>query len=299
MSGRSPTTRPAPPPGRRPIAGLSAERRIRPVRRRSAGMRPVRAGALLVMLLAAAAIYGVANSSAFRLEQIRVEGATFTDEAAVDAALDDAIGSNLFALKTGPMKAAIADLPTVASADLQIALPDAIVVRVDEPEPILIWRVGEEQFLVGANGTLFALVGEDPPEAATDLPVVNDRRTPSTTLDVGDSLDPVDLDAATRLASLTPADVGSEGTRLDVTVTDANGFMVIGRPAEWRAIFGFYTPSLRTTDIIPGQVRLLRSLLIGREPLVERVVLASETDGTYVPRPTPEPTPTPEPSDGG
>jgi hypothetical protein len=40
-------------------------------------------------------------------------------------------------------------------------------------------------------------------------------------------------------------------------------------------------------------VRLLRSLLIGREPLVERVILASETDGTYVPRPTPEPTPEP------
>lgn len=262
-------------------------------------MTPVRAGALLVMLLAAAAIYGVANSSAFRLEQVRVEGATFTDAAAIDAALDDAIGANLFALKTGPMEAAVAGLPTVASADLQVALPDAIVVRVDEPEPILIWRVSDEQFLVAADGTLFATLGEDPPEAATDLTVVNDRRTPSTVLDVGDTLDPVDLDAATRLASLTPADVGSEGTRLDVTVTDANGFMVIGRPAEWRAIFGFYTPSLRTTDIIPGQVRLLRSLLIGREPLVERVVLASETDGTYVARPTPEPTPAPEPSDGG
>jgi hypothetical protein len=254
---------------------------------------------MLVMLLAAAAIYGVANSSAFRLEHVRVEGAAFTDVSAIDAALDDAVGANLFALQTEPMEAAVAELPTVASADLQIALPDAVIVRVDEPEPILVWRVGDRQFLVDTDGMLFALIGEDPPEAATELPVVTDRRTPSTVLGVGDTLDPVDLDAATRLASLTPADVGSEGTRLDVTLTDANGFMVIGRPAAWRAIFGFYTPSLRTTDIIAGQVRLLRSLLTGREPLVERVVLASETDGTYVPRPTPEPTPTAEPSDGG
>jgi hypothetical protein len=55
------------------------------------------------------------------------------------------------------------------------------------------------------------------------------------------------------------------------------------------AVFGYYTPSLRTTDIIPGQVRLLRSLLLGREGLIERIVLASETDGTYVPKASPAP----------
>ena len=38
-------------------------------------------------------------------------------------------------------------------------------------------------------------------------------------------------------------------------------------------------------------MRLLRSLLIGREPLIERVILASDTDGTYVARPTPKPSP--------
>jgi hypothetical protein len=34
----------------------------------------------------------------------------------------------------------------------------------------------------------------------------------------------------------------------------------------------------------------MRSLLIGREPLIARVVLASETDGTYIPKATPRPT---------
>ncbi len=53
---------------------------------------------------------------------------------------------------------------------------------------------------------------------------------------------------------------------------------------------------MRTTELIPGQVRLLRSLLSGREPTVDRVVLASETDGTYVPRATPKPTATPSPT---
>ena len=51
-----------------------------------------------------------------------------------------------------------------------------------------------------------------------------------------------------------------------------------------------------TTELIPGQVRLLRSLLLGREGLIERIVLASETDGTYVPKPTPKPTARPSPT---
>jgi hypothetical protein len=41
--------------------------------------------------------------------------------------------------------------------------------------------------------------------------------------------------------------------------------------------------------MIPGQVRLLHSLLAGREATVERVILASETDGTFVPKATPRP----------
>ena len=100
-------------------------------------------------------------------------------------------------------------------------------------------------------------------------------------------LDAVDLDAATRLASLVPADVGSSAVSLAVVVTDENGFVLDTRPKGWSAVFGFYTPSLRTTELIPGQVRLLRSLLAGREQLVDRVILASETDGTYTPRATP------------
>jgi hypothetical protein len=39
--------------------------------------------------------------------------------------------------------------------------------------------------------------------------------------------------------------------------------------------------------MIPGQVRLLNSLLAGREPEVRRITLASDTSGTYTPRSTP------------
>jgi cell division septal protein FtsQ len=270
-------------------------RRTRPIRRASAGLTPVRAGAILVMLLSAAAVYGVAQSPVFSHTETTVEGATFTDQAAVVAMLADARGANLFGLVTRPYEDRIREIPTVRSADVSVRLPDTLTVRLRERTPILVWRVGARRYLVDGEGRLFARLPEEPPPGAAGLPVVEDRRAASVGLSVGRSLDRVDLDAATRLASLAPADVGSAAERLAVFVNDANGFTVRTHPGSWQAVFGFYTPTLRTPELIPGQVRLLRSLLIGREPLVERIILASETDGTFIAKPTPTPSATPTP----
>lgn len=288
---RTPAARPV---GRRPIAGASL-RRTRTVRRASAGLTPVRAGAMLALLLSGAAIYGVANSTAFQVGRVELEGATYTAAADVEAALAEVRGANLFQLQAAPLASAIAELDTVRAASIHLRLPDTLVVDLEEREPILVWRAGSRSYLVDAEGQLFARLGDVPPEGAAELPVIDDRRAASAGLAIGRSISTTDLDAATRLASLVPGDVGSTAPQLVVIVSDANGFVVEPRPADWTAVFGYYTPNLRTTDLIPGQVRLLRSLLLGREGLIRRIVLASETDGTYVPKPTPEPMTTPEP----
>jgi len=282
MSGRPVARR-----TRTPVPG----RRTRPVRRASAGLSTIRAGAALAMLVSAAAIYGVGASAAFDYTRLQVDGLVFTDDAAVEAALADARGENLFRLQTGPLQAGLETLPTVARAQVDVRLPGTLAVTIEERDPVLIWQTGQRRFLADAEGLLFALLAGDAPPQAADLPVVDDRRPASVGLSVGWHLDSVDVDAATRLASLLPADVGSSAVALAVAVTDENGFVVATKPTGWSAVFGFYTPSLRTAEIIPGQVRLLRSLLIGREQLVERVILASETDGTYVPRATPSASP--------
>lgn len=297
MSGANPRRRPPAPHGtaRRAVPGAPM-RRSRPVRRASAGLSPVRAGAALALLVSAAAMYGVANSSAFATAHVDIDGAVYTVPADIETAMAPAEGMNLFALSTRPLMDRVLDLPTVAGATVSVRLPDTIAVRIEERVPILVWELGARHYLVDVDGHLFARIdAEQPPAAAAALPRIQDRRAGSVGLAIGRTLDPVDLDAARRLASLVPADVGSEADRLVVVVNDQHGFVVTGQPVGWRAIFGFYTPSLRTTELIPGQVRLLRSLLIGREQLVERVILASETDGTFVPRPTPEPTPTATP----
>jgi hypothetical protein len=278
MSGR--------PVARRTRAPLSG-RRTRSVRRASAGLSAVRAGAALAMLASAAAIYGVAASSAFDYARLQVDGLEYTDGAAVEAALARVRGENLFGLSTQPLEADLETLSTVAAAHVHVRLPETLAVTLEERRPVLIWQVGSRRYLADGDGALFTMLGTDPPPGAAGLPVIDDRRAASAGLSVDRRLDDVDLDAATRLASLVPADVGSSAVSLGVSVTDENGFTLEARPAGWSAVFGFYTPSLRTTELIPGQVRLLHSLLEGREDQVGRVILASETDGTYTPRATP------------
>jgi hypothetical protein len=271
-------------------------RRTKPIRRASAGLSVARAAAALAMLASAGAIYGVGASPAFDYARLQIDGVVYTDPAVAEEAVASARGENLFLLSTAPLKAALEALPTVDRATVSVRLPGTLMVTLRERVPVLIWRVGLRRYLAEGGGELFGRVGDNPPAQASRLPIIDDRRAASAGLSIGARLNAQDVDAATRLASLVPGDVGSAATRLRVLVTDENGFVVRADPQGWSAIFGFYTPSLRTPELIPGQVRLLRSLLIGREPLIERVILASETDGTYVPKPTPRPSTTPSPS---
>jgi hypothetical protein len=249
--------------------------------------------ALLALLASGAGIYGVGAAPAFGLASLDVAGLRYTDEAAIRSRLAIPPGTNLFGLATEPLEAKLRELPTVTRAAVSVELPTTLSVEIAERSPILVWQVGERRHLVDRDGRLFAELGARPTEEARSLPVVDDRRAASASLAVGMDVDPVDLDAATRLGSLRPTDVGSAARDLIVELTDEEGYVLRAAPSGWAAVFGFYTPSLRTPEIIPGQVQLLRSLLVEEgERNVVRATLAGETDGTFT---TPRPDPTPEP----
>jgi hypothetical protein len=316
---RAPSDRPAPAtrpvrraglrPGARPSGGA---RRTPRVRRASAGLTPVRAGALLVMLAACAAVYGLASSNAFNARHTIVTGATWTSQEAILAALAVPADRNVFAIRAGDLERAATSIPALSGAAVTVSLPDTVHVAVTERRALLLWKVGDRRFLVDGEGLLFADLGtgdlaapasSDPaapasgdPAAVAGLPVIDDGRSASTALATGSRLDPVTLDAALRIGSLSPADVGSGARALVLRVDDTNGFTMRTDPASWVGVFGFYTPTLRTTDLIPGQVRLLRSLIAGREDGVQRIVLADDHSGTYVPRITPQPSATARPA---
>ena len=243
------------------------------------------------MLASAGAIYGLAASSAFGFSKLEVTGAQITAQADVSTRLALTDGQNLFKLSTQPLVARLLEMPAVASAEISIGLPDIVAVKLRERVAIVIWQVGKRRFLVDDRGTLFGEVGTEVAPSVATLPIVADDRAASSGLAVASILDPVDLDAATRLASLTPAQVGSSASALAVGVTDTYGFVVHSVPESWTAVFGFYGLSLRAPELVPGQVQLLQGLLAGREAQVGMIILADEHAGTYFPKPTPKVSP--------
>ena len=106
----------------------------------------------------------------------------------------------------------------------------------------------------------------------------------------------------TRLASLTPEDLGTAATTITLRFLSDFGFVVeaTGPSIEWNAVFGIYSATIRPTSMIPGQVRLLRSLLAGRETRIGWVILADDQAGTYTAKGVrpPPPSVSPNPSPG-
>ena len=270
-----------------PRGRLLGRRRLPRVRRI---VTPARAAGLLGMLASGFLFTLVTGPTAFGVSRTDIPELTWTHGTVVADTLGVPAGGNVFRLDTSPLEAALRTLPGVADADVFVQLPEAaVVVRIEERRPVLAWQVRDRRFIADAAGVIFAEVATTAPLPA-GVAVVDDRRQGAISLlGIGRRLDAVDLDVATRLGSLTPADVGSAATELQVAATDLDGFIVT-TAAGWTAVFGFYSPATRPTEIVPGQVRLLRSLLAGREATVRRILLASATDGTYVPRNTPRPT---------
>jgi cell division septal protein FtsQ len=251
------------------------------------GPSPARAAALLAIVACVLGLYGLVTMPALAIQRIEVSPLAWMSHDELVRWLGVEPGVSAVGLATDGMAARLEELPAVASAHVEVSLPGTLVVQVTERQPILAWRVRDVTFLVDRDGMLFALAAKGS-GATTGLPTILDARAASTAiLGIGTRLDPTDLDAATRLASLKPDDVGSRANGLGIRITDADGFVMTTSPASWSAVFGPYSPVLRSPDLIPGQVRLLRSVLFGKETRIARVVLADATNGTVVPLATP------------
>jgi hypothetical protein len=281
--------------GRRSEAPAGDERLIRTTRRggpRARGrvriLTPARAAGLLGMLATGFLFTFATGPTAFGVSRTDLPTLRWTGPETVAATLALPPGINVFQLDTAPLEAALRTLPAVADAEVSVALPDAaLVVRIEERQPVLAWQAGDQRFIADGTGAIFAIADADAALPAGVAVVDDRRRGAGVGLQIGGHLDAVDVDVATRLGSVNPADIGSTAEQLRVLVTNEDGF-VVATPSGWQAVFGFYSPATRSTDMIPGQVRLLRSLLAGREASVRRVILASATDGTYVPLSTPK-----------
>jgi len=120
------------------------------------------------------------------------------------------------------------------------------------------------------------------------LPTFIDERSKSQSLAPGASLDPTDLAVARLLGALTPKAIGSKAPQLRITITDRDGFAIDAGTGRWRAVFGMYTATLRSPDLIPAQVQCLRSVLGTGESKLQVVYLFPDGDqcGTFMKKPS-------------
>ena len=262
-------------------------------RRASGGFSPRRALAALAMLATAGLIWGAVASPVFAVKNVEVEGAVLTGDDAVRAALAlPTPAPNAFTLATDVLRERLLALPAVADAEVTVGLPGILKVRIVEREPVLAWRRDGALLLADRDGRIVADAAQDgnvaAAAAAQGLPLVADRRSSGDRLVVGDRIEALDLDVATRLLSLAPAELGSAVPTVLVGVDERDGWTLIPTVEDpWTAVFGFYGPEIRGPAMIPEQVRLLRSLLAGREATLLRVVLAGPNEGTYTLKPVP------------
>jgi hypothetical protein len=243
-----------------------------------------------------------ARANLTTVAHISVTGTLLLDPDAVVAAANIPIGSSLLAVNLRAAEEAVAALPLVASVRVSAGLPDGIQIRVREKSLLLRWQIGDLVYAVTESGEL---LGDTTtlnlaPTAAAALaaaPLLYDDREGSPLLAVG-QLTATELDVATRLASLTSEDLGTGATALTLRLLSDFGFVVqaTGPSIEWNAVFGIYSATIRPTSMIPGQVRLLRSLLAGRETRIGWVILADDQAGTYTAKGVRPPSPSVSPS---
>jgi hypothetical protein len=259
--------------------------------------------ALVVLLFGAFALPPVAaRANLTTVGQVSVSGTLLLDPEAVAAAANISIGSSLLGADLRAAEEAVAALPLVATVRVSAGLPDGIQIRVREKSVLLRWQIGDRIYAVTESGELLGDIAtldlaQTAAAALAAAPLLFDDRVPSP-LPTEKQLTPTELDVATRLASLTPEDLGTAATTLTLRLTSDFSFVVgaTGPSIEWYAVFGIYSATIRPTSMIPGQVRLLRSLLAGRESRIGWVILADDQAGTYTAKGVRPPSPGAEPS---
>lgn len=212
--------------GRRSLHGrvLVDERTERRLRR----MRWRRVGMTVLVLAILAALIGLYQSPALRVQQVVVEGASVTDADRVRqlAAFE---GDSMLRLDVAAAEGRIRYLPMVAAVRISRRWPQTVRIEISERVSWGYWQSGDNLYPIDLDGVV--LEGVQPPEGA---PVIKDAGPP-TRLVPGDRTDP---DAA-RLAQALLQEVPS---RLALNVASVeyslNTGLVVAADAGYRVVIG-------------------------------------------------------------
>ena len=239
---RAAASRPRAAPRRR--GGAHATRPRQPLRRRvrRALPAPGRIAAGLLAALLAGGLLALINSPWLRVSQVVWAGERYTPAGQLERALASLDGTPVLTVDATGLAADLASLPAVSGARVEPLLPDTVRITIVEKVAAFVWQTTAVRLVGVADGTLIGQVAlkADLPADLAALPLIDDRRTESRNIIVGDRIDASTLAAALRLAEVEPAALGSVATDLAVRLTDDDGFLLVAASPAWLANFGFY-----------------------------------------------------------
>lgn len=247
---------PAPPPPRRaPVAPPPGQQAVPGAQRALlAWLRNGRLASLALFLVTVGVLAYVFTAPRFSVQQIRVEGNNALDAATV-AELVDLRGRPIWFVNTDHALARLKANAYVASAAIDLTLPDAARVRIVERRPEVRWQAGGVHYLVDGSGKVLGLARE---AAAADVLVITDSS--HLELKPNEQIDSDALHLAQNLALRLPVELGFTPAQIG-----------------WDYGLGIYVRGPLGQTIVFGQ-----SEHLDRKLAVLQVLLQDQTAFTYL-----------------
>jgi cell division protein FtsQ len=167
------------PPARPDKAGAVATPVGRAIRREEE--RPSRLGAiwgtgrlaaLVLAIVGTGLLIYLLTANALTVQQLAIRGQSLTGEQEI-AATSGVMGHNIFTVDAQVVAGRLTALPTVREAKVWGELPGRLVIHIVERQPVVVWQIGNDRYLLDASGIVMAI---NPPEERTrDLPAATLR----------------------------------------------------------------------------------------------------------------------------
>ncbi|MFA6280221.1 MAG: cell division protein FtsQ/DivIB [Bdellovibrionales bacterium] len=125
-----------------------------------------------------ATVLNATKSVGFAVSDVTVEGRHYTDRAALFAALGIAAGSPIFTFAPQEAHDKIMALPWTRSVSIIRSLPNKIIIRLTERQPIARWQHDEKTIVIDQDGQELSAAK---PEEFTNLPLVVGNAAPEQT----------------------------------------------------------------------------------------------------------------------
>jgi cell division protein FtsQ len=173
-----------------------------------------------IMLLAltggiAGTVYGIkkwmSTCSYFYVSSVEVHGEKRLTKKEILDLSGIRIGDNIFSLDLKDIARKLSSQPWIRFARVERRLPDALVIHVEERQPVALARIGERLFLVDRDGTPFKYLQEQKGFSAPVITGIDKKGTPSDSGDAKPAVNRSKMDDALKIIKMSRKGVRALG----------------------------------------------------------------------------------------